>query len=429
MRSITNQIDMKIALTSVVEKTARTVRRKLIVKPLLTAATLAFSVAAVFGSTSAFAAFTVSNGVKDASGNWHFSNASLGGEFATFGIDDYGLIRFRTNVSQEYLSPSHTSDSYLYEISRGNYQWDYWGGFFPKPYFVQTYSFHKFTTDGESHGSLDMSYGSITKSDRFSASLEHIKYGADGKMVESEKYTDTSYRGSSVRYEHTTPSGTVSGYTSQEKLWFDLLYATMPISGYSVFDFENSFITYSNGYTHSLYQFFRESFSFDTIVGGGSFEGDVWFVKPFRDLWLKAEAGNFDFGVYTADCREGRSDPFCSVHNVREIVDISIALNLPDPDPFDLAAFLKRFQDIFSKISGIFGQIKLPASLDGDANSATAFMLPESLAISPYGDVNNFGLAAANNLSAVPEPETWAMLLAGLVVIGNVARRRNAFCN
>lgn len=43
-----------------------------------------------------------------------------------------------------------------------------------------------------------------------------------------------------------------------------------------------------------------------------------------------------------------------------------------------------------------------------------------------YGSTNKFGLNATLNVAAVPEPESYAMMLAGLALLGSIAKRRKA---
>lgn len=39
---------------------------------------------------------------------------------------------------------------------------------------------------------------------------------------------------------------------------------------------------------------------------------------------------------------------------------------------------------------------------------------------------NDLGYYSVDNVTAVPEPETWAMMLAGLSMLGFLARRKNS---
>ncbi len=94
-----------------------------------------------------------------------------------------------------------------------------------------------------------------------------------------------------------------------------------------------------------------------------------------------------------------------------------------------------RFDDI-GTVARQFGTHTLSLSNAG-RTARIAFDLPEYLDVAignPLGvngqfdwRIDNTGLLAGDTLSiavAVPEPETWAMLLAGLGLVGMMARRR-----
>jgi hypothetical protein len=56
-----------------------------------------------------------------------------------------------------------------------------------------------------------------------------------------------------------------------------------------------------------------------------------------------------------------------------------------------------------------------------DLNSLVS--LPEGATLYEATGINNHGQVAANGVSPIPEPETYAMLLAGLGLLGFMARR------
>jgi probable HAF family extracellular repeat protein len=57
-----------------------------------------------------------------------------------------------------------------------------------------------------------------------------------------------------------------------------------------------------------------------------------------------------------------------------------------------------------------------------DVNSLVS--LPGGAVLTNATGINNLGQIAANSATSIPEPETYAMLLAGLSLLGFIARRR-----
>lgn len=136
-------------------------------------------------------------------------------------------------------------------------------------------------------------------------------------------------------------------------------------------------------------------------VGGGSF--GAYFVDLFGQSWLalsKIDSGKLEFTFYSP------SSPAANASSLAGLVTVNYAFNASSIGSVTLASF--------SHSSANPG---LTSSFDGVSSTGSDnFMLSFNTVHS--GDVYLF------NLAPVPEPETYAMLLAGLGLMGAVARRR-----
>ena len=70
-----------------------------------------------------------------------------------------------------------------------------------------------------------------------------------------------------------------------------------------------------------------------------------------------------------------------------------------------------------------------PRNLNFTGNLATGDTAHASFSLSPFdpgsGNTTTFTLTQVPTVSAIPEPETYAMLLAGLLLMGGIAKRRS----
>lgn len=115
-----------------------------------------------------------------------------------------------------------------------------------------------------------------------------------------------------------------------------------------------------------------------------------------------------------------------SVAAVTMLVGVSLSVNANIVK--DLGAVSVAAPTVFDSFSAPGGYFSLPAN-SGLGYSALSLSLGPSAAGSYYLNVSgltrgSMGGAYSGGISATPEPETYAMLLAGLGVMGAIARRR-----
>jgi len=297
-------------------------------KTLLTATAMAFSIAAVSGS--ALAETVILNGVSDAAGNFTFydsrlDNGSAG--FATLTTTGTGSFRFETYI--EWNNPFNYSSSnnpYVSEsFSFGDSQYKYWKRTLTNPLTLYTDFFVE-----EAYVYNDGSRKEVSSKWVHWGSLEYAKGHNASEYVrdESGEYYYRSIGGNQGNFESTAPFN-VSELENQ-------IWANYPTSGYGIFDFQNSFVNYSDG----------TYLSFADILGEGGMSPGFTFMDS----------------LFSFSFSQGNVD------------------------------------------------IEWSAAMQGRQRGV--------------GEKTITGVSLAYNLTAVPEPETWAMLLAGLGIVGAVARRR-----
>jgi hypothetical protein len=279
-------------------------------KPLLTAATLVFSITAISGSTSAFAGTVIAEGVWNSSmGRFEFYDDNFTGAyspfFASFAIaDNGGVITSGLEIAiknPSFIDPNAAKIEHHYANTLGM-------GF-----------------------------------------IDHLNYSRY-EYREGIKYQGEEFLYEQGSYSHTVIKDGVS-VTNHEPFNVNEVkteaYSALPLSGVGIFDFNQSFIHYSeNGVSKSisLAEIFSEAVAKDDLYG-------------------------FNF---------------------------------------------KTLDNVFS----VFAGSPLHFLNDSDGVSGFAFG-----ATNVFGEIT--GMSLAFNPTPVPEPETWAMLLAGLGIVGAISKRRH----
>ena len=148
--------------------------------------------------------------------------------------------------------------------------------------------------------------------------------------------------------------------------------------------------------------------AFTTLSGGGSF--NIWYSAA------NVLTGNFDFnlgGAYSIESFALWNDPQSAGQGVNSFTLLAAS---------DAAFTTPTVLGSYSAVEGL-----------GNANTAQVFTFAPTTAsyvrvqiVSNHGSTFVTGISeAAFEVSAVPEAETYTMLLAGLGLVGFAARRRN----
>ncbi len=281
-------------------------------KPLLTATALALSIAAV--SSNALAATVTLSGVKDEFGNFAFYDPMFNNgsdSFATLASNG-STFSFMTNIDYENSS---IHSSYYPGTEFGDLFALYAGSY------VDRHSYY--TDEGTVEQTLAVGYtGDL---------LVNLAYVIDGSYVGGEYYLYEPLIEPHYWHQVFGPDGLIFDSNAP----FDLdelastVWANYPTSGYDFFDFQNSFVYYSDG----------TFLSFSDILGEGG-------LSSFTDPLFHFTFAYGNISIEWSAAIPGRT------RGLKTIDSVTLAIN------------------------------------------------------------------------TIPEPETWAMLLAGLGIVGAVARRR-----
>ncbi len=104
------------------------------------------------------------------------------------------------------------------------------------------------------------------------------------------------------------------------------------------------------------------------------------------------------------------------------------ATNVTFPAPFNLSLTLDQVTFISGTVGSLVGDLDASAAGFHFTNVAAGnYIVKASGTLDGLGQYSNLALVGANySVTPVPEPETYALLLAGLGIIGFVASRRKA---
>ncbi|MDR2208250.1 MAG: PEP-CTERM sorting domain-containing protein [Azoarcus sp.] len=217
-------------------------------KPLLTAATCVLSFAALLGSVPASAQAITVDGVWNDSGNLFFDLPGFGYAFLTLPVGDNGLYRFNTRQNApQSQAPDYDQFFYI----RNNQ-----------------------ATNIDGNNSRDFTQDKV---------VGHIGNNTDiGKIMSfTEFYNDADDLYKYQYHENLTQmidgvGHSWGGYTSYDDPAFVIselstAYAALPYSGIGVFDFEQSFMYYSDGSSISLADYMRQSFN-APLTGAGDYQ-------------------------------------------------------------------------------------------------------------------------------------------------------------
>jgi len=267
-------------------------------KSLLTATTLVLSIAAI--SVNASAALITTNGVPDGSGSFYFYDSNLDSGAAGFGVlshdpkDGWSYYHLQTYISSDnpFISSSmigaHSYEFYKivdrFGMTDSNSSWG-WK--------VQNENGHAMSgtvsTDVDAHAGWGnpLIWGTILGQDgdyyNFSIPRDYPPGYTSGDRDEYGRYYSDSY-----------------------ELYGQFYQTYFPENGYGIFDFQNSFVYYSDGSRKSLSQ---------AIFGDGS-----------REVKFDFSNGNLD--LYW---REGYWSDGPALGSL-EIIGISLAYNVPEPE-------------------------------------------------------------------------------------------------
>jgi len=147
------------------------------------------------------------------------------------------------------------------------------------------------------------------------------------------------------------------------------------------------------------------------VVAGG-------FASSSEDLTTSLDFGNAGIGVIAT----GRGlNPFAvTAHSERGWASFAYSALDPTHVAFDgIYNLLGSAQTL--GIGAYLSAGATFADLDYGNTMHVSFTLPDNVS---YASDSGVFLSAANSVTPVPEPETWALMLAGLGLLGHLARRR-----
>ncbi len=223
----------------------------------------------------------------------------------------------------------------------------------------------------------------------------------------------------------------LTGTANATVLQFDFTAKIQEMVEFSPLSFSGGLVNSSSlsGSTVSVGDVIRGHFSYDTTTGQfGSFSGMAMYAAPAAQNALSAAIGQQAMAL---------DAPLSSSTNVQVANN---AANLHGADSFGIAnvsanqvASQMMALSLFDSSGTAFSTNALPASLDFAAFNSSSFYytysstathammgangMLTSLTVSPVS-------GGGNSITPVPEPETYAMLLAGLGLLGWTARRR-----
>ncbi len=284
-------------------------------KPLLTATALALSIAAV--SSNALAATVTLSGVKDEFGNFAFYDPMFNNgsdSFATL-TSNGSTFRFATNV--DYENSSIHSSTYNPRIELADW-FVFYSGFYE-----DRYSYYLQFDGGDT-------YTQVLYADHTGyLSVKRESTTGDGYYSSEDYQYNPLFEPHYWHYWQQVSGAGISDAPFDVDELASTVWANYPTSGYDFFDFQNSFVYYSDG----------TFLSFSDILGEGGFSS---FTDPL--FYFYFAYGNIE--IEWSAAIPGRT------RGLKTIDSVTLAIN------------------------------------------------------------------------TIPEPETWAMLLAGLGIVSAVARRR-----